>query len=66
MRTRNFDTKIRIEQFTDSQVVIRLRSYVRNRFGKAPPPVKGQAERDRRFAHIMTAVKTGRTWPRTR
>lgn len=66
MRTRNFDERIQIEHFTDSEVVIRLRSYVRNRFGKAPLPVKGRAERNRRYAHIMAAVKTGRTWPRAR
>jgi len=64
MRTRNF--QLNIEQFTDSEVVIRLRAYVRHRFGKAPLPVKGRAQRDREYACIVARAKTGRTWPRTR
>jgi hypothetical protein len=64
MRTRNFH--LNIEQFTDNEVVIRLRAYVRHRFGHGPLPVKGRAERDREYACIVARAKTGRTWPRTR
>jgi hypothetical protein len=40
--------------------IIRLRAYVRNRYGKGALPAKGRATRQRN----MAAVITGRKWTR--
>lgn len=51
MRTRNFELNPTL--FPLEIVVMRLRSYVRNRFGIGAPPTKGRAQRAR-HARLLT------------
>lgn len=46
MRTHNFALDATL--FPLDVVVLRLRAYVRNRFGRGVPPKKGRAQRARR------------------
>ncbi len=57
MRTHQFEVD---EHRSAEGNVIRLRAYVRNRFGKAALPAKGSKTRQRN----MAAVITGRKWTR--
>lgn len=51
MRTRNFELNPSL--FPLEIVVMRLRSYVRHRFGRGVPPKKGSAQRAQRARRLV-------------
>lgn len=57
MRTHNFELNPTI--FPLDAVVLRLRAYVRNRFGRGVPPKKGRAQRAR-----AVRLLTCKSWKR--